>query len=1324
MSEPKSEYLKTKQELNEFIMKTKCAELELLDPKLHSSVYFQGIPIQSFLKSHFYNALPHIKAIFDTLPVNESSQEIFTACFECLAFFTKHNDEYKGKEVYLDEESFWSHLCYNKEYAVKIFQQINDLLDGWFHATKGKKHSNSSLWSLLISMMSTVPSLVPHLSPKYDDYMRCHLSDWSIFQRIISTVMKTSSHEAMVILFKKSYPLIKAIIPSRMTSGEIRANREIIMVCYEFLALFVKHKSFPLLIEVEESLVTESLMSLLPMMIRVESVLRDDHSINSITKSLFWVISLAEYRIKVLQTTLIPLISPVIIRVIHGVIIDILKQCNDEKSTSKLYYDYKESILSVFLSLNSDSLIREHEEEFIFCCQCLRLFVRHECANAEGWIDLLSADFGDLIETFIGHVSKVDEVLGEGFIDEYSDIFAQYSQILDFDKRDKFLLNVIPALKRLLEKGSKKRLRGHTSQDLLITLCNFSYSPSSSVKFSLLALIESHFKDWLSFYQDNEHIRGHTSQDLLITLCNFSYSPSSSVKFSLLALIESHFKDWLSFYQDNEHIRYWLTVFNNITWSTEAKSPIKEVCLEAWPLFYDVLDLLKKYVEEEQESGQTLEEILGFFANLCCVETHIIDVYENVKDYLDVCLGYIKQPYSENECMNLFRLMSLFYSIPAIIPHLSPKFDLLIEWYRKNIDVKDGSTDGIQFMKAKQGIAKWEDLIQRIKSTHNQQLVSNLYHSSRKFLIELFSNAKSKSLIIENKEEILLGFKCLVLLVEHWNQKVDITISLPTLDICDVGSVFLSDLSRIAQVIGREVDKMAKDTSFLPKISSTFQSILERGTEEKCVVSQHVTASLLATLTNIANSSALSNRSSLLILIEPYVKDWLDICKGTIHVGQWMNILSKITWANETCSPNEFLCTRSWGLFPCVIDFVRKEFVGENIHVNTHEYVFLFLANLCCNRLHAIEIYDNIKDLLDGWFETLKIQKHPWGIKYWAELISRLSSVPSLVPLLSPKYDANMKWCKENNAWESSSLLFFESCFPFSDHWDTLEEDIKKCSSPSETKDLFHKFRNSFHGLFESLRSTQEIQKYQDIIISCYECLSLFLSHPTPNGLISLPMLEQDDLIDTFIGHLSRIVEIFIDIHQSKCSSDLSVIHKYCGICLSYSNGNPSKHKSFYHKISNTLKCLLSLGATHEFIGSVPLDILFILRNLSTSHSPSIKSSILSLIFPYVKNWLTMYNNSVCDGQWMLILANITVMSDFDSSPNILVCSEAWPLFDTFICLIREKYVKCIVEDAHENVLRFFTNLCCDSKHICEVFENTKDLIGDWFIDIKARKHK
>ncbi|GKT24364.1 hypothetical protein ADUPG1_012708 [Aduncisulcus paluster] len=299
---------------------------------------------------------------------------------------------------------------------------------------------------------------------------------------------------------------------------------------------------------------------------------------------------------------------------------------------------------------------------------------------------------------------------------------------------------------------------------------------------------------------------------------------------------------------------------------------------------------------------------------------------------------------------------------------------------------------------------------------------SELAQTILKYILSVFFASQSKSEIEEHKREIILCVECL-----RWFAGHDIagrSICLPIPDLNNLIDTFIDHLSRVEDVLEEavydEYCSICADYSFkvkdrkdyfLPKILSTFRHILEGGSKKK--LSDNIVLNLLKTLRNISTSTSTSTRSSILTLIKPYVKDWLRMYNDSQCYGHWMIILSKITLLSDT-SPNSSLCSEAWPLFHPVLDVVKREFVGDRIVGYDHEECLRFFSSLCCDPSHALVIYDNVKDLLDGWFEVVKRNEHKWGSIYWPRLISMFSTVPSLVPQLSPKYDTNMDWCKKN----------------------------------------------------------------------------------------------------------------------------------------------------------------------------------------------------------------------------------------------------------------------------------------------------------------------
>ncbi|GKT27900.1 hypothetical protein ADUPG1_000268, partial [Aduncisulcus paluster] len=524
-------------------------------------------------------------------------------------------------------------------------------------------------------------------------------------------------------------------------------------------------------------------------------------------------------------------------------------------------------------------------------------------------------------------------------------------------------------------------------------------------------------------------------------------------------------------------------------------------------------------------------------------------------------------------------------------------------------------------------------LVDTIKKCSDSESTSKIYHEHRASILSVFLACQSRGEIEEHKREIVLCCQCLRWFVRHSISGKSIFLPIP--DLNDLIDTFIDHISRVESILEGAVDEeycwictnytfevRDKRNPFLPKISPTFHRILERGSKEK--LEGNVPKWLLMTFKNISNSSSSSTLSSIFTLIKPYVKDWMRIYGDTEYYKQWFVILKNLTWSPEDDSPNKAICSESWPFFHPILDFVKRECSGDKIVEKDYADVLDFFSNLCSDPSHVQEIYDNIKDLLDGWYEAVKKKRHEWGIKYWSQLISMLSTSPSLVPLLSPKYDTHMEWCKNNGGWESFCSKFFTNCYPHLKKWGDLIDTIKKCPDSESTSKLYHEHRASILSVFLACQSRGEIEEHKREIVLCCQCLRWFVCHDF-SETIYLPISDMNDLIDTFIDHLSRVESIL----------GAAVDEEYCSICLSYTFKVQDKWDSFFPKISPTFHRILDRGSKEKLKGNIPKWLLTTLRNISKSSST--RSSIFTLIKPYAKDWMRIYGDIEYYEEWMFI---------------------------------------------------------------------------------------
>ncbi|GKT24154.1 hypothetical protein ADUPG1_012645 [Aduncisulcus paluster] len=856
-------------------------------------------------------------------------------------------------------------------------------------------------------------------------------------QALVRAIQNTSQQSSVTSLFKSSSPRLKNTFdewnrnmaflkPLRSTSSAFESERVRFTLCFECLSLFVYREYIhssgsddsgaddsgaddsesddhndTTTLTIDESSLEELIETFLTPMIRVEAELckieadkglGESYGKNTITKSLIRIVSIAEQNVKSMKTKLIPQISSVLMRVIDRLdlndVVEKIMKCSDAISASKLYYHHRDDILAVFLAFQSKREIRKHKKELFLCVECLRLFICNDTPEPDD-IYLPIPDMNDLIYTFIDHLSRCEEVLEGYIVEEFCELCMNYCfEVEDSDKLDSFFLKISDNFQRILARGSKKKLEGGIAADLLMTLRNISLSPSNSTISSILTLIKPYVRDWLRIYKGSG-----------------CYGR-------------------------------WMYILGFITLSSD-ESPNKSLCSEAWPLFHPVLDVVKREFVGNRIIEDDHEHVLLFFSNLCCDQSHALEVYDNVKDLLDGWFTVVKKKEHKRGIKYWSNLISMFSTVSSLVPYISPKYDANMEWCKNNGGWDD---DYPRYLSnCYPHLKKWIKLVENIVESPDSKISSKLYHEHRDEILSVFLAFQSKNKIKKHKKEIILCIQCLRYFVSHDISESENDIYLLTPDLNDLIDTFICHLSRVEEVLGGVVDDEfckicvnytfsikveGRYNSFLHKISPAFQILLERG--RKGNLSTDAALNLLKTLRNISNSS--STRSSILTMTKPYIRDWFRIYKDGECYGQWMELLSHLTLSSDNKSPNKSLCSEAWPLFHPVLDIVKREFVGDKIVGDDREEFLLFFSNLCCNVSHTAKIYDHIKDLLDGWFEIVKEEEHKWGIIYLTNLISKLSSVPSIVPHISPKFDAKMEWGKKNGADKMDYRKYVGNC--------------------------------------------------------------------------------------------------------------------------------------------------------------------------------------------------------------------------------------------------------------------------------------------------------
>ncbi|GKT28490.1 hypothetical protein ADUPG1_000682, partial [Aduncisulcus paluster] len=629
--------------------------------------------------------------------------------------------------------------------------------------------------------------------------------------------------------------------------------------------------------------------------------------------------------------------------------------------------------------------------------------------------------------------------------------------------------------------------------------------------------------------------------------------------------------------------------------------------------------------------------------------------------------------------------------------------------------------------------------------------------------------------------------------------------------------------------ISTDIVETLRITVYL-KISTLLSKMFILGLSEK--LDDSFVEDILLTCRNIAFAKDDPTKNSLLSILLPHILPWMKKYPDKKFFFLWINILKNITNDKDNIGSDKDRSSQLWFVFHPVLAII-KDTASKGITFDDDAVIccLCFFSNLSCIPSQAIEVHDCIKDgLLDSWFEIVKRKKsegehaNSQGVKYWSKLISMLSTVPSLVPQLSPKYDANMEWCKKNGEWSGYYTRYLGNCYPSLKKWSELVEAIKKCPDSESSSILYHKHREDILSVFLASQSKSEIEEHKREIVVCVGCLRWFVGHDIAGRIIYLPIPDLNNLIDTFIdlsrieeileevvyeeycsicvdysfekwselveaikkcpdsesssilyhkhredilsvflasqskseieehkreivvcvgclrwfvGHdiagriiylpipdLNNLIDTFIDLSRIEEILEEVVYEEYCSICVDYSFEVEDKWDSFIPKILSTFHRILERGSKKKLSDNIVLDLLKTLKNISFSSSTSTRSFILTLIKPYVKDWLRMYNDSKCYGEWMFILSFGTTSSD-NESPNKSLCSEVWPLFHPVLDLVKREFVgDKIIEDEHEECLRFLSNLCCDPSHALVIYDNVKHLLDEWFEVMKMKQHE
>ncbi|GKT32516.1 hypothetical protein ADUPG1_006656 [Aduncisulcus paluster] len=1158
------------------------------------------------------------------------------------------------------------------------------------------------------------------------------------------------SQEYFTILFQCLASFILHIIPTKSPCS--------FPVEYRVVTLKLKHATeimdqfFDLMVEIEEIFIE----------LDDEQSLFD--SVIPITKFLYKIVSnyqdvatLAKNPLKNDYFSRIPLVM------IKNIML-IIKECPDPESKSKLYRKTHPLILNCFESFkkfpenSQDKEFQMQRNLMRHCFRCLRWFVRHEIPGNTIYLPI--PDMNHLVSTFMNHLSNVEKVL-QGDVDEdYCDICMNFT-FNTYTIHDKwtqevttyhdFLQKISPTFVNILQPFKRQEKKGdqeyHCLEDipsstylrLFYTLRNIAGTSLKSTKQTIFySFVRPFAQQWLKYFANhlNDEIEEKCFEQWIKIFIHLTWSSEDDAPFGSICDADS----WPIFSEFEELVK----IFASITWSNEDNIPNKSICSEIWDLFHPVLDVVKREYIGDKIVEDGYELVLLFFSNLCCDPGHALEIYDNVKDLLDGWFEVIKRNQHELGIKYWSRLISMLSTVPSLVPEISPKYDTSMEWCKEwcYINGEYSEVYSRYLGNCYPFLKKWVNLAESIEKCPDPESTSKLYREHRDGIRSVFDASKTKSTIeevSENKKEIVLCIQCLRWFVKHWvvaHFPSKTGIYLPISDLDDLISTFLDTLSKelLKEYIDEEyyeayceicvnyTFKVKCQSLFFEKVSPSFECILDQGRKKK--LEGNIARNILGTLRNMVIVSDTSCRNSIFTLIQPYIKDWLRIYKSSVCYGEWMYILSFITLSSDNMSPNKSLCSKAWPLFYPILDVVKKEFVGDKLFEDDHVCVLMVFSRLCHNQdqSHLIEIYDNIKDLLDGWFEKIMGKRHQWGIVYWANLISMLSTVPSIVPQISPKYDKKMRWCvvNGNKCYSSHFSRFFENSYPSLERWVGLVESINESPDSKSTSILYHTHREEILSVFSESQSESEIIEHKRAIVICIQCLDLFVMHSKFRGVpIYLPNPVLNDLIDTFIGHLSRCEEVLEgDVEEI-------IAETYFNICVNYVMKVPDHCDSFLPEIYSTFSRILHRERQKKFESmkiSFPAISAFF-QTVSLSHSLSTKTLLFELIQTYINEIFTIaiYKQQCC-GVWFNILANIT-WSNPDNTPYEPISRNTWDLFVAMQETIKEELVSdIIVQNDNYFLLFFLSNLCLEQRVVVELYFIIGDLLEPWIRAIKTKE--
>ncbi|GKT35751.1 hypothetical protein ADUPG1_008844 [Aduncisulcus paluster] len=360
-------------------------------------------------------------------------------------------------------------------------------------------------------------------------------------------------------------------------------------------------------------------------------------------------------------------------------------------------------------------------------------------------------------------------------------------------------------------------------------------------------------------------------------------------------------------------------------------------------------------------------------------------------------------------------------AVPSILPHLSPKLDGSMEWCQeRKRDFKTkfhpsflklcfDSSYSLYLSNCYPDLEKLGRLMEKVTAGSEAH---KIYSDAREIILKIFLSYKSKTQIQEHQKELIFcssslsrfasaGIRLSDLedmiysILPHFSLILDsvenpVCIYNDFLNICEC---YLAYSAGCLVEVNWE--------SFFLAIFSILKHFLTYGLEND------LRSRFFSLFKFIASSGQVSTKSALLDLIKPHI---IEFMKTYGHC----DTIELLCFIMESSLEQGFVPIKSLSheirpLFYPIFTIVKEKCSQVPLLAG---YFGQFLYDICfgSSPCQILEIYEKTKDILDYWTKAPKFVASLRGnnIPSWQYYISILSTVPFLVPSLSPKYDEAM----------------------------------------------------------------------------------------------------------------------------------------------------------------------------------------------------------------------------------------------------------------------------------------------------------------------------